>query len=348
MGSLPALAVAKPLAALCARPSPNLFARKAWAASSLNDNDPADEDSSMEESSDLTDLTELEQQPAPTAVPDPAPTAVPDPTPTAVPSPAPISTPIPVLDQSGQKRKRDSVTAERKKLGKTFFMKDEKRPMPKGWVLVTDSSEETGEDEDERAEAEAPKSVEPPSNITKQASHMITVDQAADSPVSGLDSVSGSTPSLVHTPSSRATSTPTQSSGTLVDDQATTPVAAKRVLITYSLRRNATGRTPSTALSPKRRKLSEEGDTTPSRGKSRNASVNPITQTSSESNRSHDQEVKTSVKPNMSLRDSPREPSAPSAGTGSARDPKTGRYISTEFEVSLVRSLLFQSSNKTC
>lgn len=322
LGPLPALPVTKSLAALCARPSPNLFARHAWSTTSLNNNDPADEDSSIEVSSDLTDLTELEQKPVSKSTPESTPT------------------PVPKSDESGQKRKRDSVAVDRRKMGKSFYMKDKKRPMPKGWVLVTDSSEETGEDEEEEAvSAEPPKSEDPLSGITKPVSHTLTADRTVDSPVSGLDSVSGSTPSLVHTPSSRATSTPTQSSGTLVDDQATTPVAAKRVLITYSLRRNATGRTPSTAQSPKRRKLSDEVDTTPSRDRSRHVFVDPISQTSPESyDPSYDQDANTSLKLDMSINDSSPDSSTPPAENESSGEHVADRYFSTEREVSLFRS----------
>jgi len=31
-------------------------------------------------------------------------------------------------------------------MGKVFFMRDKKKPMIKGWVLVTDSSEDAGEE----------------------------------------------------------------------------------------------------------------------------------------------------------------------------------------------------------
>jgi hypothetical protein len=311
--SLPALAVAKPLAALCARPSPNVFARTAWAASPFNDNDPTDEDFLMETSSDLTDLTEPEHSPAPKSSPDSA------------------FPPVVNPDQSGQKRKREPVATDRKKMGRAFYMKDEKKRMPKGWVLVTDSSEETGEDEDSAA---APKSDEPSSG-TKPPPQAIGVNQAADSP--GLDSGSGATPSLVHTPSSRATSTPTQSSGTLVDDQATTPVVAQRVLVTYSLRKSVTACTATTLQSPKRRKLNDEIDTSPSQHTIRHISVNQESVRDSEGyDRSHDQAENTGLKPDVSVDDSSRDSSALLTPKSSSVDHDAHKEVLSEHKVSLL------------
>ncbi|KAF8532499.1 hypothetical protein JB92DRAFT_594664 [Gautieria morchelliformis] len=309
VGSLPALPVAKPLAALCAGPSPNAFARNAWAASPFKGNHSADEDL-METSSDLTDLTESEHIPAPKS------------------SPNSVLMLAVTPDQSGQKRKRESVATDRKRMGRSFYMKDEKKRMPKGWVLVTDSSEETGEDEDS---AEARKSDELPSGTAMPPPQAIGVDQAADSPVSGLDSGSGSTPTLVHTPSSRATSTPTQSSGTLVDDQATTSVVAKRV--TYSLRKNATAGTPTTVQSPKRRKLSDEIDTSPSQPEIRHISVNQVSVRSSEGyDRSQDQAENTGLKPDVSVDDPSRDSSALLAPKNSSGDHDADKEVLREHE----------------
>ena len=67
------LAVTKPIEALCVQLSPNPSSCKAWAASLLNDNDPTDEESSMESSSGPTDLTEPVSQSTPKPAPNPLP-----------------------------------------------------------------------------------------------------------------------------------------------------------------------------------------------------------------------------------------------------------------------------------
>ena len=324
VGSLPALPVAKPYAALFARPSPNLFARKAWATPGFDGDDPADEDDSMETSSLLSDLTEPEQ------TPDPA-----SPTKTAPKSP---STAVFDSDLSGQKRKRESTAADGKKMGRTFYMKD-KKPMPKGWVLVTDSSEETGEDDEEAISAEILNADASLSGASKLPPQATGVDQVAHSPRSRPDSVSGSTPSQAHTPSSRATSAPTQSSGTLVDDQAATPLADKHALITYSSRKNDTSYTVSTVQSPKRRKLNDT-DVTPSRDSSRQISANPLSEPGSEVyEHSHNQGARTdSLKAAIALDDSPLNTSALFSEHDSSENPAADGKVS-RMDLSSVMSL---------
>lgn len=242
---LPTLPIAKPLAALCARPTPNMFARNAWATCPYKESDHTHR--SIETDSELTDLPEPEPKLAP---------------------------------KVGQKRKHEPAPSEARVKGKEFIMKDGKKPMPKGWVLVTDSSEETCGDEEDRGDSRdkdlrggmlQPGSSE---NLQTSVTEPDTTLQRGRSPFylsMGTDSAYASTPSLAHTPSSRATSTPTQSSGTLVEDQVATSTAGKHV-ITYSLRRSTTRRTPSTLLT-KQKKLKIDRNTDASRSKSDEVSV---------------------------------------------------------------------------
>lgn len=135
IGSAPSLPFARPIPILYARPSPVLFAKSSWTTAQFIDRG-RDDDMTNPGSLSTRGSIHIEGT-----------TSAPVRTTRQLSSAKAMSTtPLSLL---GLKRKRDSLSESRprEKIGRTFYMKDGTKKMPKGWVLVTDSSSET-DDED--------------------------------------------------------------------------------------------------------------------------------------------------------------------------------------------------------
>ncbi|GJJ06599.1 hypothetical protein Clacol_000792 [Clathrus columnatus] len=134
--SVPSLPFAKPIPALYARPSPVFFAKSSWTSAQFIDRGRDDDGTNS-----CASATKSMQREGTNSLPGLRLTR-------QTSSTRGMSlTPTSVL---GQKRKRDSLpnsTKPKQKIGRTFYMKEGAKKMPKGWVLVTESSEETGDDE---------------------------------------------------------------------------------------------------------------------------------------------------------------------------------------------------------
>lgn len=153
MASFAGFPVAKPLPALSAKPSPILFARSAWTTTAF-----VDEGVKRQRAISQSNLT-LENIRAPSALLG-----------SRITHRSTSLTP-PLSPTVGQKRKCDSLPEDKHKerVGRTFYMTGKKK-MPKGWVLLSSSSEEEEfEVQEDDGKATAADTIEDPSKYIVEA-----------------------------------------------------------------------------------------------------------------------------------------------------------------------------------
>jgi len=240
------LPVAKPLAALWSRPSPVLFARSAWTTSAFVDPD-------RPKGSKLEDAGKAEKH-LNTATKSTSGTR----------SSQQLSTPS--VASAGAKRKRESLPDDKPKVkvGKTFYMKDErKRRMPKGWVLLsTSSSSEAEEEEQQGKEVEGDEATKVEEDVDA-AQHLVSPSKSTSGTNSVSTAASDSKPTSIS--SSPHSKTPTRKSDVLSDDQnrmsSYTPTASEKHFISSKLTR--VDISPATSISSKRKKVEEPDPNSP-------------------------------------------------------------------------------------